>query len=129
MFPCPTGDAMKTRHLLGAVMILALCGGISQGDGGGGIYTADVEMSLADWYGGESFMATINPDSHVPEELKSFAGSFTGPVWNPESVILSGMPVYLINAFGVDEPDGPASLEELPIRRVARRRRMGRIAL
>ena len=66
------------------------------------IYTADVKMSLTDWYDGESFMATINPDSHVPEERKSFAGSVSGPAWNALSVILSGMPVYVISDSGVD---------------------------
>ena len=97
---------MKIRFLLGAVVLLTICGGVSLGSGGDGIYTADVEMTLPNWYG-EPFMATINPDSHVPEASKNFFGFYSGPVWNPTSIMLLHLPVYAINAVGIDELDGP----------------------
>ena len=74
----------------------------------GGIFTADVQISVDS--GSTWFAAVINPDlgSMLPPNAINTSGSFTGDPNNPDTFSFSGLPVYAIvpydASFLVDLP-------------------------
>jgi len=68
----------------------------------GGIFTADVAISVDS--GGTWFPAVINPDlgSLLPPGSVNTSGIFTGPSSNPTTFSFSGLPVYAIVPYSAN---------------------------
>lgn len=64
----------------------------------GGVFTADIEMSVPSLFGGEPFPAVINPDADHPDKIgpTNDSGALTGPIDLPTTFAYTGLPVYAI---------------------------------
>jgi hypothetical protein len=100
-------DIWVTNGWPGVVLDKIFFAGTKKTDG---IFTADVELTISDIYGGNPFPAVINPDI-LALPLQNTSGILTGDLDDPETLEFKGLKIYAIvsqywaEQNGIDDND------------------------